>query len=257
MVLPRMDKCSQLIIIECKNYQHSVAVNDVEEFSRKLQQITGVGTKGIFATVSPLQKSAKKLAEHDGIGHYRYFPDANFKHELARPSSSLSLASLSINEIEDALTNQAYQSSNFDYFMWSNGIHTNSIERFFRNLLFEFEARNFFLQAKQPSRSVVPSVSKQHLEDIAGDALTLANYTGGKVDFEILRQKNPILSKVSLYENCDRPDDAIHDHVLATANFLYPSIHIYKNNPINVGRRRFTIVHEFVHFLLEHDKRRV
>ncbi|TDP00330.1 ImmA/IrrE family metallo-endopeptidase [Flavobacterium sp. 245] len=65
---PSANKPSILCIIECKNYSnHSVPVDDLEEFSYKLQNIKGFTPKGILITNSKFQSGAFKVAENTGI----------------------------------------------------------------------------------------------------------------------------------------------------------------------------------------------
>ncbi|WP_158728891.1 MULTISPECIES: ImmA/IrrE family metallo-endopeptidase [unclassified Flavobacterium] len=65
---PDAIKPTILCIIECKNYSnHSVPVDDLEEFSYKLQNIKGYTPKGIVITNNKFQSGAFKIAENTGI----------------------------------------------------------------------------------------------------------------------------------------------------------------------------------------------
>lgn len=65
---PDAIKPTILCIIECKNYSnHSVPVDDLEEFSYKLQNIKGYTPKGIVITNNKFQSGAFKVAENTGI----------------------------------------------------------------------------------------------------------------------------------------------------------------------------------------------
>lgn len=65
---PNAKKPSSLCIIECKNYSnHTVPVDDVEEFSYKIRNIKGFSPKGIIITNSKFQSGAFKIAENTGI----------------------------------------------------------------------------------------------------------------------------------------------------------------------------------------------
>lgn len=63
------------IIFECKNYNSRVGVDEVEEFSSKLQQIKGFRTKGYMVTTHGFQKGAQSLARNLGIGLIRVMPE--------------------------------------------------------------------------------------------------------------------------------------------------------------------------------------
>jgi hypothetical protein len=50
--LPGSEDYSVLVLIECKNYSHSVPVDDAEEFFAKAQQISGANVKCVIASPS-------------------------------------------------------------------------------------------------------------------------------------------------------------------------------------------------------------
>lgn len=72
-------KYSLLLVFECKDYGHSIPVDDLEEFKAKLDQIAGKNVKGIFVTSSVLQKSALRYADSQGIGVIRVMPDGDIR----------------------------------------------------------------------------------------------------------------------------------------------------------------------------------
>lgn len=65
---------SLLTVIECKDYDGTIPVDDIEEFYSKVQQITGVNVKAIFVTKSALQEGALTFAKSKKIGVIRYLP---------------------------------------------------------------------------------------------------------------------------------------------------------------------------------------
>jgi hypothetical protein len=69
---------SLLILIECKDYDSPIPVNDIEEFYSKVRQISGLNVKAIFVTTAALQKSAFEFAKSNGIALIRYLPDKQF-----------------------------------------------------------------------------------------------------------------------------------------------------------------------------------
>jgi hypothetical protein len=77
--LPNSNKYSLLIVFECKDYDHSIPVDDIEEFKAKLDQIAGKNVKGIFVTSNVLQKSALKYAASNEIGVIRIIPDESIR----------------------------------------------------------------------------------------------------------------------------------------------------------------------------------
>jgi hypothetical protein len=72
--MPGADRWSMLWVCECKDYNKAVPVDDVEEFKAKLNQITGVNVKGLFATSSAFQSGAINYSRANGIGLLRLLP---------------------------------------------------------------------------------------------------------------------------------------------------------------------------------------
>lgn len=64
--LPGADKFSLLTLFECKNYDDSVQVGDVETFSDRVKQVGG--HKGVMITATPFQRSALQIAKTRNIG---------------------------------------------------------------------------------------------------------------------------------------------------------------------------------------------
>jgi len=87
--LPGQSTYSILILIECKNYNHAVPVDDAEEFFAKIQQISGANTKGILASTNSFQEGTLNFSKSKGIGLLRYFNQSDFKWLLTRSPSTL------------------------------------------------------------------------------------------------------------------------------------------------------------------------
>lgn len=77
--LPSATDYSLLTVVECKDYDRTIPVDDIEEFYSKVQQIAGANVKAIFATKSALQKSALTFAKSKKIGVIRYLPSDQVK----------------------------------------------------------------------------------------------------------------------------------------------------------------------------------
>ena len=82
--LPGATDYSALVLIECKNYTHSVPVDDAEEFFAKAQQVGAANSKAILASTAAFQSGAREFAKSMGMGLLRYFDNRNFKWELRR-----------------------------------------------------------------------------------------------------------------------------------------------------------------------------
>lgn len=59
---------------ECKNYAHSVPVDDVEEFHAKLSQIGANRAKGTMITPVGFDSGGVEFAKSKGIGLWRFVP---------------------------------------------------------------------------------------------------------------------------------------------------------------------------------------
>jgi hypothetical protein len=64
-------------IWECKDYQHRVPVDDVEEFHTKLEQIGLHKAKGTIVCRNGFQEGAARVAEAYGISLVRILPDGS------------------------------------------------------------------------------------------------------------------------------------------------------------------------------------
>ncbi len=64
---PGAERYSLIYFIECKNYDKSVPVDDLEEFHKKIEQVSGVHAKGIIISNAPLQEGAYNYADSAGM----------------------------------------------------------------------------------------------------------------------------------------------------------------------------------------------
>lgn len=64
----KSEKYSWLTIFECKNYNHAVPVDDIEEFDSKLRQIGEHNTKGFIFSNKGFQEGTLNFAQSKGIG---------------------------------------------------------------------------------------------------------------------------------------------------------------------------------------------
>ncbi len=80
--LPGAERASLVIPIECKDYGHSVPVDDVEEFSDKCRQVHA--HKGILISRSHFQKAGQAISRSRGIGLIRIFGRGDYKWILER-----------------------------------------------------------------------------------------------------------------------------------------------------------------------------
>lgn len=114
---------SLLWVCECKNYGHSVPVDDIEEFKAKLDQIAGKNVKGVVATRNSFQSGAITYAKNQGIGLVRVMPDDQvswFVH-FAVCNSPQGAKKLNSREFNAALSNERHQAEERSFYSIYDG----------------------------------------------------------------------------------------------------------------------------------------
>ncbi|NIP25399.1 MAG: hypothetical protein GWN67_07680 [Phycisphaerae bacterium] len=120
-VWPRQaENYSLLWICECKNYSHSIPVDDVEEFKAKLDQIAGKNVKGVIATRNSFQSGALTYARNQGIGLVRIMPDDQVTWMLHLVTESFD-NKLNSREFNAALTREGYQAQERSFYSEYDG----------------------------------------------------------------------------------------------------------------------------------------
>lgn len=66
-ILPGANTYSILTIIECKDYESKVSIDNLEEFVSKIDQIAGKNTKGLFFTTSGFSETCINYAKAKGL----------------------------------------------------------------------------------------------------------------------------------------------------------------------------------------------
>jgi hypothetical protein len=82
-----------IILIECKDYETSISVDNIEEFYSKKQQVARANSKCIFFTTTSLQSSALTYAINLGIGVVRIMKDDSMMWLVERTNKNLSTTS--------------------------------------------------------------------------------------------------------------------------------------------------------------------
>ena len=258
VTLPGQDHFSLLFLIECKNYGHSVPVDDMEEFFAKIQQVSGANTKGIVISTNSFQEGAFKFANSKGIGLLRYFDKENLEWVLARSPSSMATTAHTNLEWTNAyqgLREEDYKSRYFDFYGFVDETYTVSSNQFFSSLarngtdsdtlksLAEIE------HATQTARLSVPYKERQEIEDASLGVLSEIGYKGGQVPLDIICKFLSERSGLVVERNA-----ALGEGVLGQISFNPDVICIDDTKASNLERARFTLAHELGHFLLEHHK---
>lgn len=139
---PNADTYSLLIIVECKDYNHPIPVDDIEEFVSKIDQIAGKNVKAIFVTTNSLQKSALEYAKSKGIAVLRILPDSQVQYILYQMSPIYSSNKAFLNENKQslkALTIEDYIGDNQNTYGYVDGIFLSEINEIFNHYLMKFK----------------------------------------------------------------------------------------------------------------------
>jgi Zn-dependent peptidase ImmA (M78 family) len=258
--LPGSSEYSVLIVIECKNYKHSVPVDDAEEFFAKLQQVSGANVKGIIAATREFQAGAYSYCRSKGIGLFRYFDETQVKWVLKRSASTLGASDLGIGEpsqIHEALIRPAYTSERYSLFCCLGGEYTNSARKFFHAVAATCLSSDQLALIETPKPTPITFVdflTKEQIEERANNALSAMKHHEGAVDLDELCKalKDGYGRQVKVYREQCRTRDGIT--ILGRIRFSPPVISIYQSPEISRERERFTLAHELGHLLLGHSK---
>lgn len=260
--IPGETDYSLLIIIECKNYNHSVPVDDVEEFFIKLHQISGANIKGIVISPNSFQIGALNFSKSKGIGIARVIDNDNFKWILKRAVSGIVTQKEIQNSeynISQALSNEDFVSTQIDFFGYVNDNYTYSTKYLFEYLL-EYEIEKYeknkdklFVQNKE-NQSYVQFIPKKDIEEVSQKLLSNIRYVAGEVSIDKIIEYLDNSGKIKIQFADSLGYDKLGFEVLGYISFEPPTITISKIANDNEHREKFTIAHELGHLLLEHNR---
>ena len=255
--LPDATDYSILVLVECKNYTHSVPVNDAEEFFAKVEQVAAANAKAVIASTSSFQSGTRAFAKSKGIGLLRYFEASHFKWELRRSPSASARATDADSAllVEEGLSQEDFISEVFDLYMQSPARETNSLWDFFEDLTIDTS-----LTSAQVSRianprsqlsSQVPYLEKVQLETWSFETLSGINYSDGEVSLDAICARETERCGLKTLTGAALKIDALHP-ILGRIIFEPLEIQVFAQAEPNRGRERFTLAHELAHHLLHH-----
>lgn len=258
VTIPGQDRYSLLFLFECKNYNHCVPVDDIEEFFSKIQQVSGANAKGVVISTNAFQDGAFRFAKSKGIGLLRYFSKEHLEWILTRsPSSMASAAHAALDQANAyrALHEENHRSKYFDLHGFVNGAYTVSSNHFFSNLARHgarpnlLEALSNIEQSTKASRLSVPYVESSELEEVSSRILAEIQYEDGLVSLDgictLLNKKSGLV----VQRNCHL-DSGVLGHIA----FDPDVISIDDLQASTPERSRFTLAHEVGHFALGHRR---
>ncbi|RJN38313.1 hypothetical protein D3X76_14045, partial [Acinetobacter baumannii] len=158
-----------VILIECKNYEKSVPVDDIEEFSTKVSQVGKHYTKAICITKNGFQKGALNVAKNRKIGLWRI--TANDNHEVIF-NRTINRIKNNDEIISNALTSENLQDISATNIFIQTPLRFTSIPK---DLIYDFlslqkdvSPKEFFTQHRVNSYSkTIPYKSKKELSILA------------------------------------------------------------------------------------------
>lgn len=258
VTLPGQKRYSLLFLIECKNYSHSVPVDDAEEFFSKIQQISGANTKGIIVSTNSFQDGAFKFSRSKGIGLLRYFRKDKLEWILARSPSSMASSSIVSSEWSNsyhALHDEGFSSRYFDFYGCVNDAYTVSLNHFFSSLARTGAHPDFLKalaiveQSTKKSRLCVPYLEREEVESRAADILSDIEYVSGVVSIDSICDFLAVNSALDVNTKTNLPKG-----VLGQIAFGPDIISIDNDQASSNEQARFTLAHELGHYLLGHGK---
>lgn len=253
--LPGQDAHSLLILIECKNYEHRVPVDDVEEFYAKVQQISPANTKAIVASTNSFQEGAFNFAKSKGIGLLRYFSRDTLEWVLTRSPANLASTNIVRQSWSknDCLLSQTFKSRHFDFYCFLEGDHTNSLTHLCALLARSgasselHDSLDEIEQHFSPKTRLVPYMEQSEIEFRCRALREATGYAGGPVSLGGI---------IGLY--ADRglqvKRTTLEPGILGTISFDPLVIEIDESQAGDANRARFTLAHEVGHLHLGHDK---
>ncbi len=258
LYLPNQNKYSILIIIECKDYNHRVPVDDVEEFYQKIEQISGGNTKAIIVSSNAFQEGSFNFSKSKGIGLLRYRNQDDLTWILTRSPSNLvsyKYAETIKDSVYKNLRTDSYINNFFDCNSFFKNEYTNSFILFITNLI-EYKLDEPLKKSLENiktnfigNQNLVKYIDNLEIKKLTNDVLLDINYQDGKVDLYALTnflEKSHNLK--TLY------NQNLNQGILGTIDFKKNKICIDNKQCKTLARTRFTIAHELAHYFLGHSK---
>ena len=257
---PDSDKYSILILLECKNYNSAVPVNDIEEFFAKIEQVGAANTKAIIASTNSFQSGTINYAKSKGIGLLKYFDPTNVDWELKRYSSQDSFINSysSTESVKECLSNPNFRSKYFDLYMQSPSNHTNDLWVFIADLITETTLTRqeiaSLINSKNRISIPVEFIEKSRLEKHSNRILKDIGYLSGEVSLEDICTLEKARSNLNVVVGMQAPNLEFQRNILGRILFESSEIQIFTSLNSNRSRERFTLAHELGHYFLKHGR---
>lgn len=231
--LPNADKYSILTIIECKNLNKKVSVDDIEEFGSKINQVGEHNTKGIIVSAHSFQQSALSIAKKEGIGLIRL----NSTNEIQWINYRKNVNKINYFENELELTDETILNEPFICKIGDKKI-TN-----FADLFLELSVIDYFNDNEEFIE--IPFITHDRFNYIVNKLYRNNVYDNTVLNFDKLTKF--LESKYNVTFEYDLLED---DNYLGKIEFNPLAIKISNKARVDRNRWRFTLAHEIGHLIL-------
>ncbi|MEG2299733.1 MAG: ImmA/IrrE family metallo-endopeptidase [Acinetobacter sp.] len=243
--LPHQTEPFLIFVIECKNYNHKVPVDDIEEFASKIDQIRFQKISPICITTVGFQSGGLTFAKNRGITLWKVvqsstIPDIILNRQKQR------LKDLQ-PEIKLALTNENYENWKFgNTFIQTPQKLTLYPKDFINEIISNEKEKLALLKQARNHKIDVPYLSKQKISLIAEDIYNQYKSNTGKLEIiRILKDFNITLVTTEQIIDLD---------TIAEINFSQRKITLFGKNYFTEAQHSFALAHEIGHFYLGHDQ---
>lgn len=224
-----------ICIIECKNYNNSVPVNDIEEFSTKLSQVAEHNSKGVVITSKGFQEGSITYAKNTGMGLW-IFNEADIQYVLHRNSNYQRTTNIENIFNVDMFDQFDKNERVFQSYFYSNHICYADFSHFIASLFPN-------IPYQKPNKKAFQYTKNSKIEEITDSILAKIFYEHNAVDLFKICEVYKINYEV---KNCLPNQD-----ILGNIIFSPLKITIFDEGTY---RSRFTLAHELGHFFLKHDR---
>lgn len=235
--LPGADTYSLLTVIECKNTQKKVTVDDIEEFSSKLRGIGDHNTRGIMVSTNGFQSGTINYARINKISLIRLNADGVIEHIVYRASNIQPTEQLFL---EDQFPRKIYDS---DFI----GLYDDRFYKHFPDILLKLGVIDTFYY--ELSSIKVPYISDEEIENRIKQLSLNTAVSYGKINTEMLCERISQLYDADFYFGPYLEGHDAELQILGKVAFDPLVVSVFNLSDSDV-RSRFTLAHEIGHVVL-------
>ncbi len=251
--LPGFQSPSVFCLVECKDHNRSIQVDEVEAFFAKIQQVAPAAAKGILISTSSFQPGALEYARSKRIGLLR-FPQR--KWVLRRTIAAGYAASFEGREagIRKGLTEEDYQIPGPDCVCNFGEVFTYSLYDFVSAITADVLGNaSYIIAAERPVPAVPRFMSQETIDARCHIIHDVIGYNDGPVSLQAICEWQKKSCGLTVLRHARAEKEPCSKGILGRIAFAPPSIEIF-SDPTSAKRERFTLAHELGHLLLGHGE---